>query len=57
MTVTPERLAALREEARRGRAAHMSEAEVDAARRADPDALPPMTDAEIDAAKGANPRR
>ena len=57
VSASPETITALKVEARRAPAASMSEAEVDSARRTDPDALPPMTDAQIDAAKGDSIRR
>ena len=57
ITLTDDTRAAILAEFRASRAFTMTDEEVDAARRADPDALPPMTDAEIDAAKGEAVRR
>jgi putative transcriptional regulator len=57
LSASPDTIAALKAEMLRSPAMSMTEAEVDAARRADPDALQPMTGAEIDAAKGEGIRR
>ena len=57
VNATPERLAEIEAAVDRPRVNAMADEMVDAARRDDTDALPPMSDAEITAAKAATVRR